>query len=275
MQNSPRLIQTYLPTGTLEGPRIIELSDSAIKAFVIPRLQLGAVRQRPELSQPALYFLVSGDQSLGYVGESENFIKRMRDHDQKKDFWDVAVAIVSNANSLEKSDVKYLESLAVERAQAGSMEIQNRTAPIKNNVHEFKLHTLNKIIDDAQLVLTSLGYDILSPAQKDDELWYCTFKKTKATAEFRGDKFVLLKGSIIDKTHAPNLELNQPKSVIERAEIFAKFGHDDGEVVVLTDNVAFKSPNHAGIFATGGNTNAWITWKDRDGRTMDEVIRKS
>mgnify|MGYP006972354577 CR=1 FL=1 len=34
----PRLIQTYLPDGTLEGIRVIELSDSSIKAFVIPRL---------------------------------------------------------------------------------------------------------------------------------------------------------------------------------------------------------------------------------------------
>ena len=82
----------------------------------------------------------------------------MRDHDQKKDFWDVVIAIVSTANSLEKGDVKYLESLAVERAQSGSMKIQNRTAPIKNNVHEFKLHTLNKIIDDA-VVLSNYDYD--------------------------------------------------------------------------------------------------------------------
>ena len=192
MQTTPRLIQTYLPDGTLEGSRIIELSDSSIKAFVIPRLQLNSVRSRPELVQPALYFLISGDESLGYIGESENFIHRMRDHDQKKDFWDVVIAIVSTANSLEKGDVKYLESLAVERAQSGSMKIQNKTAPIKNNVHEFKLHTLNKIIDDAQLILTSLGYDILSPSQKLEDLWYCVFKKTVAKAQFRGDKFVLL-----------------------------------------------------------------------------------
>lgn len=65
MQNSPRLIQTYLPSGTLEGPRIIELSGSSIKAFVIPRLQLANIRNRAELTQPSLYFLVSGDESLG------------------------------------------------------------------------------------------------------------------------------------------------------------------------------------------------------------------
>ena len=85
MNPSPRLIQTYLPSGTLEGPRIIELSESSIKAFVIPRLQLAAVRDRHELKQPALYFLISWEETLGYVGESENFLQRMRDHDQKKE----------------------------------------------------------------------------------------------------------------------------------------------------------------------------------------------
>ena len=273
MQNSPRLIQTYLPSGTLEGPRIIELSGSSIKAFVIPRLQLANIRNRAELTQPSLYFLVSGDESLGYIGESENFIHRMRDHDQKKDFWDVVIAIVSTANSLEKGDVKYLESLAVERAQSGSMKIQNRTAPIKNNVHEFKLHTLNKIIDDAQLILTSLGYDILSPSQKLEDLWYCVFKKTVAKAQFRGDRFVLLEGSVIDKSSAPNLKVSQPQTIAEREDIFNKYGKDLGDTIELTESVAFKSPNHAGKFATGGSVNAWIVWKNKDGRTMDEVMR--
>jgi len=41
----PRLIQTFLPEGTLEGIKIIELSDSSIKAFVVPRLQLGSIKK--------------------------------------------------------------------------------------------------------------------------------------------------------------------------------------------------------------------------------------
>lgn len=275
MQPSPRLVQTYLPDGTLEGPRIIELSDSSIKAFVVPRLQLRNIRSRLELARPALYFLVSGDESLGYIGESENFLHRMRDHDQKKDFWDVAIAIVSTTNSLEKSDVKYLESLAVERADAGSMKIENKTVPVRNNVHEFKLHTLQKILDDTQLILTSLGYDILSsPAIKEDT-WYCKVKKTEARAQFRGDKFVILQGSRIDKTHAPSWAANWPKALAEREEIFVKYGRDLGDIIELTENVAFKSPNHAGGFATGHSINAWVTWKDESGQTMDEVMRKA
>jgi len=270
----PKLIQTYLPDGTLEGVRIIEISDSQIKAFVIPRLHLSNAKSRDELLRPALYFLVSSDESLAYIGESENFFHRIKNHDQNKEFWNVAVAIVSTTNSLEKSDVKYLESLAVERAQTGSMQIENKTVPLKNNVHEFKLHILQKILDDTGLILTSLGYDILARAEKAEETWHCVSKKTDARAQFRGDKFVILEGSVIDKSSAPNWNERWPKALAEREEVFAKYGKDEGDVIRLVENVAFKSPNQASGFATGRSANAWVTWKNKNGRTMDEVMRK-
>lgn len=250
------------------------MSDSSIKAFVIPRLQLKNAKVRDELLRPSIYFLVSSSDSLGYIGESENFFHRVKNHDQNKQFWDFAVAIVSTTNSLEKSDVKYLESLAVERAQSGSMTIENKTVPIRNNVHEFKLHTLQKILDDTQLILTSLGYDILSSPDIKEDIWFCRAKKTEARAQFRGDKFVILQGSKLDKTYAPSWAAGWPKSLAEREEIFAKYGHDLGDTVELIENVAFKSPNHAGGFATGHSINAWVTWKDESGQTMDEVMRK-
>jgi hypothetical protein len=73
----PRNIQTFLPDGTLEGVRIIELSESNVKAFVVPRIKLSTIKDRSELAQPALYLLIgSGDNQL-YIGESENFLQTM------------------------------------------------------------------------------------------------------------------------------------------------------------------------------------------------------
>lgn len=87
MSSEPRLIQTYLPDGTLEGAKIIELSGSSIKAFAVPRIKINQLKDRPELKQPAIYFLInSGDNQL-YIGESENFFHRIKTHDQAKDFW--------------------------------------------------------------------------------------------------------------------------------------------------------------------------------------------
>jgi len=274
--NKPRLIQTYLPDGTLEGIRVIEVSESNVKAFVVPRIKLSDIKNRPEINQPSLYLLINSGDNQVYIGESENFIHRIRNHDQAKPFWDLAVAIVSNTNSLEKSDVKYLESLAVEKAKSSAaMEVLNKTVPARNNVHEFKLHTLKAILDDTALVAEMLGFSVFAAKQDEQQdVWYCASKKGKARAQFRGDKFVVLAGSIIDKTVAPSWAKSWPKSKAERDDIFSKYGRDLGESIELTENVPFRSPNHAGGFITGRNINAWMTFKDSQGKTMDEIMRK-
>lgn len=274
--STPRLIQTYLPDGTLEGLRVIELSESSVKAFVVPRIQLGNMKGREELKQPALYLLINSGENQVYIGESENFFHRIRTHDQAKDFWDVAVAIVSNTNNLEKSDVKYLESMAVEKAKAtAAVEVLNRTIPARNTIHEFKLHSLDVILDDVALIAESLGYSVFSTKEETkQDIWYCKTKNTDAKAQFRGDKFVLLSGSIIDKTFAPSWAKDWPKSLAEREQIFEKFGVIEANTVTLRENVSFKSPNQASGFVTGRSANAWKTWKDGEGRTMDEIMRK-
>lgn len=272
----PRLIQTYLPDGTLEGVRIIEISESNVKAFVIPRIKLNDIKVRPEISQPALYLLVNSGDNQVYIGESENFFNRIKNHDQSKGFWDIAIAIVSNTNSLEKSDVKYLESLAVEKAQASAaMEVLNKTIPVRNNVHEFKIHTLQTILDDTALIAELLGFSLFATKETEvTNVWYCSSKHGHARAEFRGGMFIVLAGSTIDKSTAPSWATSWPKSLAEREEIFAKYGKDLGDSIELTENVSFKSPNHAGGFITGRNVNAWTAFKDADGKTMDEVMRK-
>lgn len=273
---NPRLIQTYLPDGTLEGIKVIELSESAVKAFVVPRIKLNEIKKRSEINQPSIYLLINSSENQLYIGESENFYHRVKNHDQSKDFWDLAIAIVSNTNSLEKSDVKYLESLAVEKAQAtAAMKVLNRTVPARNNVHEFKVHTLEKILEDTAMIAESLGFSIFA-AEKEDSgsIWYLTAKKSSAKAEFRGDKFVLLAGSIIDKSFAPSWAKAFPKSLVEREDLLSNNSKDLGDSYEITNNIPTRSPNHAGGLVSGRSINAWISWKNKDGKTMDEVMRK-
>lgn len=272
--SQPRLIQTFLLDGTLEGVRIIE-AESTVKAFVVPRLKLNDLKDRSELFWPALYFLISTEDNRAYIGESENFYNRIKNHDQNKSWWNVAVAIVSTTNDLEKSDVKYLESLAVERAQGGSVFIENKIAPIRNNIHEFKLHKLQKILDDAQLLLTSLGYNILStPEQKYEQVWYCKSKKSDLRAVFKGDQFIILAGSIMDREPGKGWANYPSEQQASREGLIKMYGQDGIDRITFTDNIGFKSPNHAGRILLGRSTNAWTTWKNESGQTMDEVMRK-
>ena len=271
---TPRLLQTYLTDGTLEGIRIIDC-ESSIEAYVIPRLKISEAKNIPELEQPALYILLNAADNQAYIGESESFYTRAGQHLKSKDWWTLVVAIVSKTNDLEKGDVKYLESLAVERARGGSVTLENNTIPPRNNIHKFKLHKLDTILNDTQLILTSLGYDIFStPDQEQEQIWHCTSKKTNARALFKGDQFVVLTGSKIDITYTDTWGKSHPAMLELRNEVFTSKAIITDGVATLTDNVAFRSPNTAGGFVVGRSVNAWTTWKNDTGQTMDEVMRK-
>lgn len=276
MSSSPRLIQTYLTDGTLEGIRVVD-PEGDIEAYIIPRLKLSEVRREEKLNQPALYILLNAEDNRAYIGESENFLTRAGQHLKSKDWWTLAVAIVHKTNSLNKGDVKYLESLAVERARGGSVNVENGTIPPRNNIHRFQVHKLDKILDDTQLVLTSLGYDVLSePEQKQqqDQIWYCKSKKNNISATFKGDHFVVLTGSIMDREPSKGWASYPLEQQGERESLLSFYGKDNGDTVTLTENIRFKSPNHAGKILLGRSINAWKTWKNSAGQTMDEVMRR-
>lgn len=274
--NKPRLIQTYLPDGSLEGIKVIELSESSVKAFVVPRIKLSDVKKRPEINQPSLYLLINSAENQLYIGESENFYHRVKNHDQSKDFWDLAISIVSNTNSLEKSDVKYLESLAIEKAQStAAMEVLNKTIPVRNNVHEFKIHTLKKILDDTSLIAESLGFSIFKSKESDRaNIWYLDSKKTSAKAEFRGDKMILLAGSKIDPSYSERWSVHFPNQLLLREKILKDSTQIIDGAHVLIRNIPFNSPSQASGFATGRNSNGWKEWRNSGRKTMDEIMRK-
>ncbi len=277
MSSQPRLIQTYLTDGTLEGIRVVD-PEGDIEAYIIPRLKLGEVKREEKLNQPALYILLNAEDNRAYIGESENFLTRAGQQLKSKDWWTLAVAIVHKTNDLEKGDVKYLESLAIERARGGSAIIENGTIPPRNNIHKFKVHKLDRILDDTQLVLTSLGYDVLSESeqkvQQQEHIWYCKSKKNNISATFRGDHFVVLAGSIMDREPSKGWTSYPLDQQGERESLLSFYGKDSGDTVALTENIRFKSPNHAGKILLGRSTNAWKTWKNSAGQTMDEVMRR-
>jgi len=273
--NKPRLLQTFLVDGTIEGIRIIDC-ETTVNAVVIPRIKLSEVKSLEETTRPALYFLINADGDQAYIGEAENFYNRIKNHDQNKDWWDVVVAVVSSTNELSKGDVKYLESLAVERAQNGSIKVQNVVSPVRNNISRFSVHKLQNILDDTELILKSLNYDILSTPDNDteDDVWYLSHKGITARGEYRGSQFVLLAGSTIHTEATERWMRDFPNQYATRLDVLKNKATLKGGHAIITENLAFKSVSMAAGIVTGGHVNGWKAWKNSQGKTMDEVMRK-
>lgn len=277
-----KTITIFLPDDNPTGVKIVELSNRTIQAFLIPRAKLTEIKARKELNQPAIYALSDRDGEQVYFGECENFFHRIRSHDQGKEFWEIAIAFVAKDNGLDKGDVKFLESLAVEQAKrAGRAEVMNATAPVRNNLHEFKTQTILEFFEDLKLIISALGYPVFDRVKteqaSEDNLWYCKKRATNAKAIYDENGFTILKGSLIDGTEQPSFSERFPFALNERRELLAKKAKplEGGKTFELTDDITFKSANKAGGFAAGANINAWVTWKNSEGQTMDEVMRKS
>ena len=79
-----KTITTYLIDGTPKGVQTVVISNRTMIAYNIPRTRIDILREdeRKELRTPALYILIGEEESgnpKAYIGETENFDKRVRD----------------------------------------------------------------------------------------------------------------------------------------------------------------------------------------------------
>lgn len=113
-------IYTYLHNDDLNGSRIVSMDDCMCKLYNIMRNDADFMKDfEKDLQSPALYILVNKEKSKAYIGETDDFIKRIAHHIIGKDFWtEVLVFLGTNEGTLSKTEVQYLEYLALEKAKA-------------------------------------------------------------------------------------------------------------------------------------------------------------
>ena len=112
-------IYTYLHNDDLNGSRIVSMDDCMCKLYNIIRDDSEFMKDfEKDLQSPALYILINKEESKAYIGETDDFIKRISQHIVKKKFWtEVMVFLGTNEDTLSKTEVQYLEYLAIEKAK--------------------------------------------------------------------------------------------------------------------------------------------------------------
>lgn len=174
-----KTIQIFLKDSDPNGIKIAELSVSTVRVYVIPRTKMIFASTRDDLNTPALYMLFDDERTSVYVGECESFSKRIKDHEINKDFWEWVVVAVASDKSLDKADVKFLESHAVMKAlEVGRFEVQNRTNPNKNTLHEFKKATVLDFFEDVELLISTLGFNLFEPLKEEKVMDSTEVKKS-------------------------------------------------------------------------------------------------
>lgn len=103
------------------------------------------------------------------------------------------------------------------------------------------------------------------------DILHTTRNGITAFGTYDGEKFDVLEGSQINIDKSAHLQRynRQRKELLSQQSIV----NVDGKYI-LKVTLDFKTPSGASDFVLGGSTNGWAEWKNKDGKTLDELYRK-
>lgn len=277
-----KTIQVFLTDGSPRGIKLAEITSNIELAIFIPRIKMDEASSRIEVSHAGIYFLFGesedGLKPVVYIGQSKNCINRIKTHDQKKDFWNYAVIITSKTKSFTPTHIEYLEELAITKAhEANRYKMENGINPKKFNVPETLEADLLDNFDTIKILLSTLGFPVFEEIKKatvkNNEILYCKGKLASAEGDMVDDGFVVFKDSTANREESPSATTwvtGTRKKLIE-----SKILVENGKVLRFAEDHIFGSPSTAAAAILGRQANGWTEWKNKAGKTIDEIYRSN
>lgn len=142
--------------------RIISNDNLAHEIMVIDRTDKAFINTYLEkLEKPALYILVNRETDQLYIGETEDSIKRLRNH-ESKEFWTEAIVFHSKMNTLSTTEVKWLEAKTYEVVkELGYFDLsENKVKPTYPPLKEDQEIELIPVFEEAKRYICAAGFDI-------------------------------------------------------------------------------------------------------------------
>ena len=288
MNDTPKTIQIFLPGGDPRGIRIAEITTRIVQVIEVPRSLLQDFLKMDESDQVSLYFLFGdagdGSEPRVYIGQTGDLRARLVSHNQKKDFWERALVLISRTNSLTQTHGLYLEWHSLQAARkAGRYADENGNAGTKPHTPAPLQADCHEIFETGRTLLATLGYPVFDPvagplggsktaAKGDEDVFFLKASGTDARGLYTPEGFVVLKGSTGRRANVPSIaetgEGRFRKKLVETGVMVEK-----GEQVVFPKDHLFGSPSMAGTALTGRTTNGWKEWKNAAGVTLDKLKR--
>jgi len=284
----PRTVRVFLPDGTATGMLVADIPFFGGRLLVMPRARIAELSVRPEASKTGVYCLLGNDEEnpdieLVFVGETDNVLKRLLQHDKgDKDYWTRAAFIVSTDEYLTKAHARYLESQLIQRARhASRAKIMNETDPPLPFLPESDAAAMQYFLVQLELQMSVLGITFLrrrpdmtkrtetpveSPLNRKDAiatespLFELRQLPALATAKEIEGEFVILKGS---KARAQGVEswtaYRGLREQLTRDGILIPTA--DPAALEFAADVPFKSPSAAAVVTLARNANGRTEWK--------------
>ena len=156
-----KVFQILVPDDSLVS-RIISSENQVTELFVIDRTDKKFVSDNEaDLKKPALYILVNRDTKQLYVGETDDSLKRLKNH-EAKDFWTEAIVFHSTTDTLSTTEVKWLEAKTFEvLSSLGYYDLShNKQTPQYPKLKKNQIYTLEPVFEEAKNYVCAAGFDI-------------------------------------------------------------------------------------------------------------------
>ena len=263
--------------GQPDGIRSIRRHLSTMTTYVIPRPLLAEAKKITGINRPGIYYLINENDENKiaqiYIGQTRNGAVRLDDHNRSKDFWNKAIMFLADSKTFSLDMISGLEEYAIMKAhESNRYKVENSVKP-KYEIDEYDLPSIEEVYEEIQFIMATQGYkmDNAKTSMNEADIFQTSRKGIIARGVYGGDKFQVLEGSEINLEKPVHLEKynRQRKELYEKGDIVKQ-----GDKYILTVTLEFNTPSGASDFVLGGSTNGWSEWKNKDGKTLDEVYRK-
>jgi hypothetical protein len=283
---SPKTIQIFLPSGEPHGIRIAEITTRIVQVLEVPRSLLSSFLSMEQSSQVGVYFLIGEDSEDGerlvYVGQTGDLRARLTAHNQKKDFWERALVLVSKTNSLTQTHALFLEWHALQQIRsAGRFADENGNSGSRPHTPAPLEAECLEVFETGSILVSSLGYPLFDPVAKSKqseepgESLYLRSRSAGVEGKclYTTEGFVVLAGSVGRLENAPSLGDSNERWRQRLFDSGVLKTNEQGQVVFPKDHL-FKSPSGAAIALLGRRANGWMEWKSPQGQILHELIRE-
>jgi hypothetical protein len=203
-----KTVKLFFEQGNHDGIISAEMMNWTGIVIVCPRTSLSEIYNLKHIYGAGIYFLISEEDNLVYVGETMNGVKRIKSHDFKKDFWDKLVIVQTTDTNLTKTHCSYLEHRCAQIIEKDSMfKLENGRglSDYTGTLTRSSVNDMEVFLDNLQFILPAMGINILKKLAtiKNDKKVKAEFvlsvKGVKGEVYLQDDQIILKKGSIGNK----------------------------------------------------------------------------
>ena len=288
MTTTPKTIQIFLPSGDAHGIRIAEITTRIVQVIEVLRSLLSDFLAMEQSSQVGVYLLIGEDSEVGeqqvYVGQTGDLRSRLSSHNQKKDFWERTLVLISKTNSLTQTHALFLEWHSLQQIrQAGRFKDENGNSGSRPHTPAPLEAECLEIFETGRILVSSLGFPLFDsvarPTETKDETDNDRFylrvpsKGVNGQGVYTSEGFVVFAGTYASDSNAPSIGEASARARQRLIDTNVMADNGQGQLVFKRDHL-FSSPSSAATAVLGRRANGWTEWKDLQGRTLHQVKRE-